>query len=219
MAKRANIRVMWHKDVTLKVASGQSARIMGVGYDVPITIGGVTKRFDVLIMNTTSYNVLLGTNALKQFGTIIDFTRDQLYLKSPIGHLPVPMSFLAGEEPVARFATTEVITVPPRSEMFIPVTCSESFSQKGNFTVQTSNRACALHGIMVAQGLFDDRHVPTALLVANVTESDITLSKNMVIAEAKETAIKDSRQIIESEPTTAPIKEVVAIPDFGRLDR
>ena len=114
-ARKAKIIVQWQSDLQIKTASGQDAKIMGIAYKVPITISGITKHFDALIMNTNTYEVLLGTNALQEFGAIIDFTQQQLFLTSPVGRVQVPTSFIAGEQPIARFALTKTITIPPMS--------------------------------------------------------------------------------------------------------
>ena len=137
-ARRAKIIIREQPNLHIKTASGKEAQIMGVAYKVPIRIGGVTKHFDVMIMNTNTYDVLLGTNALKEFGAIIDFTQQQLYLTSPLGRVQVPVSFIAGEEPIARFALTENITIPPMSHMFVPVACQEPFESKGDFSISTA---------------------------------------------------------------------------------
>jgi predicted aspartyl protease len=215
-ARKARIIVQWRSDLRIKTASGQDAQIMGISYKTPITIGGITKHFDALIINTNTYEVLLGTNALKEFGAIIDFTQQQLLLTSPVGRVQVPTSFIAGEEPVARFALADNFTIPPMSQVFLPVTCPEQFSSKGEFSISTANRACVLHGIVVAQGVFDDSCIPTSILTANLTDSKVTLSKNMIIAEARRTKIEEA-QSIEVNPETSPEKVTTTLPKLGNL--
>ena len=104
------------------------------------------------------------------------------------------------------------------SQMFIPVSCPEVIISNKDLHISTHNRACALHGIIVAQGICNKESIPTALLTANMTESKITLPKGMKIAEAHETETEKDTNAIEATHEFTPERQGHETPNLDGLD-
>lgn len=183
LARRARLRVKPCTSISVRTASGVDAEITGIAYEVPITLGGVTQCFDAIVMKTTAYEVLLGTNALHAFDATIEFAQRQLVISKPVGKVAVPISFFVGERPKAYVATSEEINIPSFSQVVAPIKIREELDAAQAFHVRTSNKACALYGVVLANGVFEGKNVPEGVLLANMTEVDVKIPAKTIVGE------------------------------------
>lgn len=182
-AKKAKLRVL-PCNMDVRTASGETTSVVGIVYAVPITLGETTRKFDCLVMKSNTYSLLLGTNALYEFGAIIDVFRRQLIIDGNT----IPLKIFMENGPTTLFISTEPINLPAFSQTTVEVSVSNPNNLIENqiYHLETMNRSCINYGIITAQGIFDNQSVPKAILVANVTDKPIHIPAKTTIATAHE---------------------------------
>ena len=220
LARRTKLRVTPSKSITIKTASGVDAEITGIAYEVPITIGGETKYFDAIVMKTNAYDVLLGTNALHAFEATIEFARRQLVISKPVGKVEVPISFMVGERPMAHITVQEELNIPAYTQMFAPVKfdTTDKLEREQTFYVQTANRACVLHGIVLAQGIFEGKKPPRQLLMANLTHEDVKITAGTTVGEVHICTEKIANLAWDKHVSSGPDTSKTKLPSLAHLN-
>ena len=208
-AKKAKLKV-WPCNVDVRTASGESTPVIGVAYSVPITLAETTCKFDCYVMQSNTYSMLLGTNALYEFGAIIDVLRRQLIINGTT----IPLKIFVDNAPTALFTSTEAINLPAYSHATIGVSLSNPENLTGNqvYHLKTKDRSCINYGIVAAQGIFDNQNIPNAILVANVTGKPVHIPAKTTIATAHEQEpTSDSDMIIDENEAQ------VVLPDISEM--
>ena len=183
LARKARLKITpWKTEV--KTASGEPAPVFGIAFGTPITIGITTRKFDCLVMDTSSFSILLGTNALCEFGAVIDMLKQELTVDGNA----IPLKTFIGKQPTAMFEVSTPITLPAFSETTVEVCPGnpDTFKENQLYHLTTVKTGFSKNGIVVAQGIFDKEHIPKAILIANVTDHPINIPIQTTIATAYE---------------------------------
>ena len=188
-AKKAKLNVIpCHIDV--RTASGETAPVIGMTYNVPITIGDTTRKLDCYVMQTDTYSMLLGMNALFKFGVVIDVVKRQLTVEGK----EYPLTICTETTPTAVFTSTEPINLPAYSQTTVEVSLSnpENLTENRIYHLETVNRSCINYGMVAAQGIFDNQNIPISILIANTTDKPVHIPAQTSIAAAYEDIIPTS---------------------------
>src|ERR1700748_1243028 len=88
--------------MTIIVADGHNATPLGKVHNVPVKFGGVTIAITMIVVETDSYDVVLGNDFLKQVNAIVDFNAEKMRIKYRGRRFEVPLNINKGVRPAMK---------------------------------------------------------------------------------------------------------------------
>jgi hypothetical protein len=86
-------------ETTLVIADGSEATPLGVMYDVPVTFGDVTIIIDMQVTNSTSYEIIIGTDWLEKAQAVINMNNQRMQISNKGVNAIVSLNITAGARP------------------------------------------------------------------------------------------------------------------------
>ena len=85
--------------LTITVADGHKAVPIGRIFDVPVKFGAVIIVMNMVVVDTTSYDAVLGTDFLTKSKAVIDFDAEKMRIKSKGRRFEIPINIKKGIRP------------------------------------------------------------------------------------------------------------------------
>ena len=190
-AKRLRIEVS-REPYYITIADGSTIKTRGIAKEVPIKLGDSEKKFDCLVLDTKSYSVLLGTEALHAFGAVLDFEKGKLFIK---GKAYPMQSKLPGREPIGIVRMACEVRLKPHQEVFVPIKYNKSRETKAEkWSFEPSPRLASDKAVFAAHGMYSEETEKYVLMI-NTSEETQTIPKGIEVGQ-----LQDWEEIEQTDP-------------------
>lgn len=193
LAQRIGLEIS-KEPMYITIADGSTIKARGIAKDVPIKLGEQTKRFNCLVLDTKSYSVLLGTEALHAFGVILDFERGKLRIKEKTYPMRTKLEL---RRPIAEVRLAKSSILKPRQEAFVPIRWNKAREGKNDkWSFEPDMRLASNTALFAAHGVYSENSDKYILMI-NTSEEDKRLEKGTIIGELHDWEELPSHEIQE----------------------
>ena len=145
---------------------------------VQIAVGPLSKDHVVLVAKNLHQECLLGADFLMRHGCVLDLQQKIMFTEQGPVHF-VSSVCIEHNTPVCFVALSEKVTVPPNSQMCLPVKMTGPKSAAGVLVVEPCEEFVHAYGLLVAHSITDAVANHTMVQVMNPCFAPVTVHENV----------------------------------------
>lgn len=187
LVQQLRLKVNRENPQTVLTSSGSSARSVGTIKDLLIKVGSQSTKIDAIVMEVTSYSLLLGNDILHRMSAAVDIGKEVLITRFKGLTERIPLSIIRQghrrPEPRCHLIATKGLQIPAHGQRWVPVKTDGSALKSGyDYTISSTERMAMTRGVKAASGVISGEKAPSSILIANLSNREVRVSQGEKVA-------------------------------------